>query len=83
MNNWEGDYYRSNDGQNLETKCEGEIQRGGADLFLISFSTHADTQMVENGRQWLFDNNIFVIESYDGFTQLRDVKFDKAAMWVQ
>lgn len=49
----------------------------------MSFATLANKRRVEEGCPWLFDNHIFLIESFDGFTQLRHIKFAKVAFWVQ
>lgn len=32
---------------------------------------------------WCFDNNLFVIDAYDGLTQPNQMKFDQVAMWIQ
>lgn len=29
------------------------------------------------------DYHIFIIEPFDGYTQLKDMKFDKASLWIQ
>lgn len=50
---------------------------------MMSFATYADKMRVENGRPWLFDNHMFVIEPFDGPTQLKNMKFGKASLWLQ
>ncbi|XP_042969125.1 uncharacterized protein LOC122301818 [Carya illinoinensis] len=55
----------------------------GSNVFIISFANHADRGRVIEGRPWLFDKHIFVIDLFDGFTQPSSMKFDSAAMWVQ
>lgn len=63
--------------------AKAQFREVGSDIFFISFATHANKQRVEDGYPWLFDNNLFVLENYDGYTQLRSMKFDKVAQWSQ
>lgn len=37
---------------------------------------------MENGRYWLFDNYIFVLESFDGLTPPKDMRFDRTSLWL-
>lgn len=55
----------------------------GQNVFLLSFATHANKQWVVSRRMWLFDNNLFALEEYDGFTKLQNMRFTNASMWVQ
>lgn len=48
----------------------------GSNTFLVSFATHAKRLSVENGRPWLFDGHIFILESYNGNTKLKDLNFN-------
>lgn len=51
-------------------------------VFTILFVTFVDKSRVENGRPWLFDNNIFVLLEFDGLTLPKSMCFDKAFMWL-
>lgn len=52
-------------------------------IFTISFANHADKHRVEEDRHWLFDNNFFMIEPFDGFIQFKNMQFDHASRWIQ
>lgn len=65
----------------LSTKAK--FKEVGLKVFIISFAMHSDKHRVKNGRPWLFDNHIYVIEPFDGYTQLKDMKFDRASLWIQ
>lgn len=54
----------------------------GPNVFLISFASISNMSRIEQGRPWLFDNSIFVIEQFNGLTPPNDFKFDKASLWV-
>lgn len=62
---------------------KAKFKEVGPNVFTISFAMSSDKHRVEDGRPWLFDNLIFVIEPFDGYTQLKDMKFDKASFWIQ
>lgn len=54
----------------------------GSNIFTVSFTTKEDKVRVENGRPWLFGNHLHVLESFDGHTLPKDMKFDRASLWV-
>ncbi|XP_042942825.1 uncharacterized protein At4g02000-like [Carya illinoinensis] len=39
-------------------------------------------QKVWNGRPWLFDNQLFVLKEFEGYTPLHRVNFDYECLWV-
>lgn len=53
-----------------------------SNIFTISFATLADKSKVEHDRLWLFNNNIFFLEKFDGHTLPKDMRFDKASLWL-
>lgn len=55
----------------------------GANVFIISFKMLADKHRVENGRPWLFNNCMFIIEAFDGIMQPRAMMFDRASLCLQ
>lgn len=52
-----------------------KFQKIDQNTFVIQFATHVVKYKVEDGRPWLFGNHYFAIEGFDGFTQLKDMKF--------
>lgn len=52
----------------------------GANVFIVSFVNLVDKNRVEQGRPWLFDNNIFVLEQFDSLTPPKNMQFDKASL---
>lgn len=66
-------------------KPEGNISFKilGENLFLIEFTDKRDKERVLEGRPWIFEGNLFLIEDYDGCAQPSDFSFDKAAFWVR
>lgn len=66
----------------MEIKFEVIVSRDRPNIFTVSFANHADKKRVEEGRPWLFDN-FFAIEPFDGFIQLKNMRFDQASMWIQ
>lgn len=62
----------------LSTKAK--FQDNSLNTFVIWFANHANTQRVEDGRPQLFSNNYFVIEQFNGYTQLEYTKFEYASI---
>jgi hypothetical protein len=52
-------------------------------LFLIEFKLAKDKSRVLEGRSWVFEGNLFLVEDFDGRTSLTDFTFDKAFFWVR
>lgn len=65
----------------LSTKAK--FQENSLNTFVIWFANYANTQRIEDGRPQLFNNNYFVIEQFDGYTQLEYTKFEYASIWLQ
>lgn len=45
-------------------------------MLVITFANQADKQRVLEGKPWLFDNNLFVLQPFDGFTQPHPMSYD-------
>jgi hypothetical protein len=54
----------------------------GDNLFLVEFADESYKISVLEGRPWVFEGNLFVVEDYDRLTTPSDFQFDKAAFWV-
>lgn len=54
----------------------------GSNVFTVSFANRANKYRVEQGKPWLLDNHIFVLEHFDGLTLPKDMRFDKASLWL-
>ncbi|XP_042968999.1 uncharacterized protein LOC122301670 [Carya illinoinensis] len=52
-------------------------------VFVIVFENQVDMQKVWNGRPWLFDNQLFVLKEFEGYTPLHCVNFDYECLWVR
>jgi hypothetical protein len=55
----------------------------GENLFLLEFQYECDKIRVLEGRPWIFEKNLFVIEEFDGLSSLSDIDFDKVVFWVR
>jgi hypothetical protein len=55
----------------------------GENLFLVEFMNATDKKRVLEGRPWVFDGNLFLIEDFDGSTSASEFTFDKAAFWIR
>jgi hypothetical protein len=64
-------------GGNLSFKVLGE------NLFLVEFEKADDKKRVLEGRPWVFEGSLFLVEDYDGFTTPSQMSFEKAVFWVQ
>lgn len=60
----------------MASECKNHLQGGKSEYLIVSFDTHADKLCVESGRPWLFDGHIFILESYNGNTKSKDMKFN-------
>lgn len=54
----------------------GKFKELGHNVFIISFSTHANKERVMEGSQWLFDNQLFTLKLFDGMAKLQEMEFD-------
>lgn len=52
-------------------------------IFLIDFEHQSDKARVLKGRPWLFDDNVFAVEDFDGVTPPAMIDFEKVAFWVR
>jgi hypothetical protein len=55
----------------------------GDNLFLLDFENEGDKCRVLEGRPWLFEDNLFSVENFDGLSTLSEIDFEKAIFWVQ
>lgn len=44
---------------------------------MIAFNNHVDKVRVMVGRSWLFDNHLFILQLFDGYTQSNKWIFEK------
>ncbi|XP_059436069.1 uncharacterized protein LOC132168989 [Corylus avellana] len=55
----------------------------GSNLFLIEFESDRDKIWVLEGRPWVFEGNLFMVEDFDGHTSPSKFTFEKASFWVR
>lgn len=55
----------------------------GSNLFLIEFESAQDKIRVLEGRPWVFEGNLFMIEDFDGHSSPSEFTFEKASFWVR
>lgn len=55
----------------------------GDNLFLIEFQHGTDKKRVLEGRPWVLEGNLFLVEDYDWRISPTQLKFDKASFWVR
>jgi hypothetical protein len=55
----------------------------GDNLFLVEFEKFSDKKRVLEGRPWVFEGSLFLVEDFDGSKTPSQFIFDKAAFWVQ
>jgi hypothetical protein len=55
----------------------------GDNLFLVEFEKFTDKKRVLEGRPWVFEGSLFLVEDFDGSKTPSQFVFDKAAFWVQ
>ncbi|XP_059451234.1 uncharacterized protein LOC132182043 [Corylus avellana] len=55
----------------------------GDNLFLIEFTNSQDKERTLEGRPWVFEGSLFLVEDFDGITSPSDYTFDKDAFWVR
>jgi hypothetical protein len=55
----------------------------GDNLFLIEFVDPKDKERVLDGRPWVFEGGLFLVEDFDGTKAPSLFSFEKAAFWVR
>ena len=55
----------------------------GDNLFLIEFVDPKDKERVLDGRPWVFEGSLFLVEDIDGTKAPSQFTFDKVAFWVR
>ena len=55
----------------------------GENLFLIELKKMEDKERVLEGRPWVFEGNLLLVEDFNGKTSPSIYTFDKAAFWVR
>ncbi|XP_040994394.1 uncharacterized protein LOC121240945 [Juglans microcarpa x Juglans regia] len=60
-----------------------EFHEFRANSFIITFANPGDKNRVLGGKPWQFDNCLFVLKPFDGFTQPHKMRFDNEEFWVQ
>jgi hypothetical protein len=52
-------------------------------LFLIEFTNSQDKEKVMEGRPWVFEGSLFLVEDFDGTKTPSQFSWDQAAFWVR
>lgn len=55
----------------------------GSNMFIMKFQSLSDLMKVKKGCPWMFDGNLVMLKDFDGFTSIKEMKFDKELFWVQ
>lgn len=55
----------------------------GENLFLIVFEEAKDKARVLEGRPWVFEGNLFLVEEFDGRLSPSKFTFDKVSFWIR
>ncbi|KAF5457896.1 hypothetical protein F2P56_021970 [Juglans regia] len=55
----------------------------GKNVFVIIFATHTDKHKVWGGKPWLFNNQLMVLQIFDGFIPPLKMIFEREDLWVQ
>lgn len=55
----------------------------GENLFLMEFEKSWDKSQVLEGRLWVFEGSLFLVEDFDGLTPPTEIEFEKVAFWVR
>ncbi|XP_059431635.1 uncharacterized protein At4g02000-like [Corylus avellana] len=55
----------------------------GENLFLVEFTNAGDKKRILDGRPWVFERSLFLIEDFDGLSSPLEYTFEKAAFWVR
>lgn len=53
-----------------------------ANLFIFSFKSLEDKQLVISCRPWLFDSHLLALKLFDGSTPLSEMKFYSETIWI-
>ena len=49
----------------------------------MEFTNEGDKKRVPEGRPWVFESSLFLIEDFDGRTSPTDLTFKHAAFWIR
>lgn len=60
-----------------------EINTINPNLFVITFESLDDKRRVLSGCPWLFDNSLFSLKVFDGYTPPVKIVFDNDIFWIQ
>jgi hypothetical protein len=55
----------------------------GENLFIIEFEKSRDKKRVLDGRPWVFEGSLFLVEDYDARIPPGKITFDRASFWVR
>lgn len=55
----------------------------GNNLFLVEFERFWDKARVLEGRPWIFEDNLFAMEDFNGLIPPSQMDFEKVAFWVR
>ncbi|XP_059450945.1 uncharacterized protein LOC132181722 [Corylus avellana] len=55
----------------------------GENLFLVEFTNVGDKKRILEGRPWVFEGSLFLLEDFDRLSSPSEYTFEKAAFWVR
>lgn len=55
----------------------------GPNIFVVEFANQKDKQRIMEERPWLFDNHLYLLLTFDGFTPPHKMLFNTKRFWVQ
>jgi hypothetical protein len=55
----------------------------GDNMFLMEFEDEGDKSRVLKGRPWIFEENLFSVENFDGLSTFSEINFEQAEFWVR
>lgn len=55
----------------------------GENIFLVEFTHAGDKKRILDGRPWVFEGSLFLIEDFDGQSSIANFSFDSVAFWVR
>jgi hypothetical protein len=55
----------------------------GENVFLVEFTDAEDKKRILEGKLWVFEGSLFLIEDFDGKSSPANYTFNKVAFWVR
>ena len=60
-----------------------KIQNLGDHMVLFVFDNSSDVERIIENQPWSFDKHLVVLQTFEEFSKLKDLVFDKALFWAQ